>query len=232
MTQRSSRGTTDGRPQRLYVYKLTTDDGGAPCVWDNMLSLAICKPRIRTTAEAGDWVFGFAAKQLSPDEYRLIYIAEVTEVIRCGEYYENARFKNRPDRIYVRGGDGRFGVRRRARYHAEGRQLRHDLGDEYEYPRATVLLSDDFRYFGGRSVVDIYRYPEIATMLATLTQGHRVNHPGARERELRRLKRWAWQKFSTPVLGEPSQRPDLSGNHCGSCSSGRTTPRARAPGVR
>jgi len=38
---------------RIYFYKLTTDDGGAPCVQDGLLSLAICKPMIRGTAEVG-----------------------------------------------------------------------------------------------------------------------------------------------------------------------------------
>lgn len=36
-----------GSMQRVYIYKLTGDDGGAPCVCDGILSLAICKPAIR-----------------------------------------------------------------------------------------------------------------------------------------------------------------------------------------
>jgi len=36
---------------KIYFYKLTCDDGGAPCVQDGLLSLAICKPMIRSTAE-------------------------------------------------------------------------------------------------------------------------------------------------------------------------------------
>ena len=39
---------------RIYFYKLTTDNGGAPCVQDNLLSLAICKPMIRMAAQVGD----------------------------------------------------------------------------------------------------------------------------------------------------------------------------------
>jgi Nucleotide modification associated domain 2 len=36
---------------KVYIYKLTVDDGGAPCVQDEVLSLAICKPFIRSTAQ-------------------------------------------------------------------------------------------------------------------------------------------------------------------------------------
>jgi Nucleotide modification associated domain 2 len=43
----------------IYFYKLTADNGGAPCVRHGLLSLAICKPMIRKTAEEGDLTFGF-----------------------------------------------------------------------------------------------------------------------------------------------------------------------------
>jgi Nucleotide modification associated domain 2 len=41
-----------------YFYKLTADNGGAPCVRYGLLSLAICKPMIRKTAKEGDLIFG------------------------------------------------------------------------------------------------------------------------------------------------------------------------------
>lgn len=62
----------------IYFYKLTVDDGGAPCVEKGLLSLAICKPMIRSSAQIGDIIVGFAANSLHSDN-RLIYIAEVTD---------------------------------------------------------------------------------------------------------------------------------------------------------
>ena len=35
---------------KLYIYKMTTDNGGAPCVRDEKLSLAICMPIVRISA--------------------------------------------------------------------------------------------------------------------------------------------------------------------------------------
>src|SRR3989449_5973689 len=93
--------TTKDAMSKCYFYKLTCDDGGAPCVQDGLLSLAICKPMIRSTAEVGDLIFGFAAKSLFGDN-RLIYIAWVTDKKSEGEYYLNKRFSGRGDRIYRR----------------------------------------------------------------------------------------------------------------------------------
>jgi len=38
----------------IFMYKLTTDNGGAPCVENELLSLCICKPKIRMSAKVGD----------------------------------------------------------------------------------------------------------------------------------------------------------------------------------
>jgi hypothetical protein len=75
---------------RIYFYKLTVDDGGAPCVEDGLLSLAICKPFIRVKAKVGDVVFGFAANSLYSDN-RLIYAARVTDKESGGAYYRARR---------------------------------------------------------------------------------------------------------------------------------------------
>jgi hypothetical protein len=85
--------------RNIYFYKLTRDDGGAPCVRNGILSLAICKPFIRASAEVGDMIFGFAANLLSPDN-RLIYIARVTGKLCNGEYYTTRCYQNRGDCIY------------------------------------------------------------------------------------------------------------------------------------
>src|SRR5437763_13725590 len=84
---------------RLYFYKLTTDDGGAPCVQGHLLSLAICKPMIRSTAAVGDLIFGFAANSLRRDN-SLLYIARITEKVQDGRYYLNRRFALRGDCVY------------------------------------------------------------------------------------------------------------------------------------
>jgi hypothetical protein len=90
---------------RIYFYKLTEDNGGAPCVTSDLLSLAICKPMIRKTAKEGDLIFGFGANSLDPDNRldpynRLIYVARVTEKLPDGKYYKDPQFAQRADCIY------------------------------------------------------------------------------------------------------------------------------------
>ncbi len=48
------------RIPKFYLYKMTVDDGGAPCVQDGVLTLAICKPTIRRVAPEGSFSIGFA----------------------------------------------------------------------------------------------------------------------------------------------------------------------------
>ena len=66
-----------------YVYKLTVDNGGAPCVCAGMLSLAICKPAIRKNAKKGSYVFGFAGNCMAPAYAAnpLIYVAATVTLL-------------------------------------------------------------------------------------------------------------------------------------------------------
>jgi len=188
---------------RLYVYKLTTDNGGAPCIRRGVLSLAICKPNIRRTAQEGSWIFGFGGKVLRK---RLIYIARVTRRVEDGSYYVDDAYKGRDDRIY-RCDRGKFAVRNGAKYHSDGSRLEHDLGKPPGYARAVTLLSDNFRYWGKKGTADYRRqYPAVATLLKKLTQGFRVNLSLAERRELVDLQCSQWKAHpNTKVLGPPSE---------------------------
>ena len=126
-----------------YVYKITNDDGGAPCVHDGILSLAICKPRIRVPAGTFDWVFGFGGVHLGE---KLIYIAQVTSKARHGSYYRDDEYAGRPDRIYT--WRGPFLRCLPNRFHPDGKWGHLDIGEYPNYERAEVLLSTNFRYFG------------------------------------------------------------------------------------
>lgn len=187
---------------RLYVYKLTSDTGAAPCVCDGLLSLAICKPRIRASARVGDLLFGFAANSLHADN-RLIYMARVTEALPDGAYYVEDRFRARPDCIYQR--QGRAFVRRGdARYHLRPHDLEHDLGPAPAYPLARVLVSSDFRYFGAGGTAG-YKLvaPRLKKTIESLTQGHRVNHGAELRDELLRL--WEQRPANAPATPPPTE---------------------------
>ena len=198
---------------RIYFYKLTTDDGGAPCVQDGLLSLAICKPMIRSTAAVGDLIFGFAANVLHRDNC-LLYIARITEKVQDGRYYVNKRFAPREDCIYERSGH-RFVWRQGALHHGPN-DLVHDLGEYPAYPKSNVLLSTDFRYFGAKGNAE-YKvlHHTIKEAVEGLGRGHRVSHDEPLRIELLALKQEVWRAPRHRQTGQPSSRPRRGVSHRG-----------------
>lgn len=183
----------------IFVYKMTADNGGAPCVWRGLLSLAICKPKIRKSAQEGSLIFGFGGKDYGE---RLIYIAKVTQKPAVGVYYRSAKFAKRPDCIYE---DGSRGPRLRpdARYHTQSDERRKDVGMRFSI--AHVLLSRDFRYFG-KSGTDDYKkkFPAIKALIERLMQGERRNHPPGLRSQLLELKTQVWRKHRKVKIGCPT----------------------------
>ena len=182
-----------------YYYKLSTDNGGAPCVTTSLLSLAICKGQIRSTAKEDDWIFGFGGRGRLGE--RLIYIARVTEKIPKGEYYATSKFQRRLDRIYE-WLDGELRWKDGSRYHVGGEES--DIGAP-PHTKAAVLLSKDFRYFGAEGTEDYKdRYPIIGDAVTKLSQGHRVNLPEDLEIALTKLRQATWRRFTRKKNGRPT----------------------------
>jgi hypothetical protein len=197
--------------ERIYFYKLTADTGGAPCVEDGLLSLAICKPMIRMTANPGNLIFGFAASSLHRDN-RLLYIARVTEKVSDGDYYKKRQFAGRGDRVYEYQ-QGRFVWRRGALHHGP-KDVEHDLGKPPHYRRANVLLSDDFRYFGANGT-SAYKagFPLIEKAIKNLGRGHRVRFGDDLRGQLLGLKRQIWSETRLKMSGRPSAAPSRRVRH-------------------
>ena len=194
----------------VYIYKMTVDNSGAPCIWNNVLSLAICKPAIRSSAPEGSVILGFAANDLYANN-ALVYAATVTSRIEDGKYFTLPQFRGRPDSIYRRV-NGRFEWRRDAKFHS-ATDLRRDLGLHPEYKRAHVLISKgqkNFRYFGGDCPLDYkVRFPLTKRLIENLGQGHRVNISADLRKEIEELVRNVFQTKS------PYRRIPISGEHCG-----------------
>lgn len=188
----------------FYFYKLTADNNGAPCLDENgsLLSLAICKPTIRSTAEPDDLIFGFAADSLH-DDNRLLYIARITAKERNGDYYTKPEYSQREDCIYERRVD-RFAWRDGALHHGCA-DLTHDIGTHPVYEKTSVLLSSDFRYFGKNGSADYKnRYLLIKEAIENLGVGHRVNHDEQLKMELQKFKNQVWEEIRQDEVGEPT----------------------------
>jgi len=186
-----------------YVYKLTSDNGGAPCVHGNMLSLAICKPRIRSTAEIGSFIVGIGGKPLGG---RLIYIACINGKVVDGLYYHATCFRRRPDCIYENVA-GHAKIRRGAIFHKEGDQTKRDVGVQFE--DAEVLLSHDFRYFGQNGTTDWKKcYSTLSEMVEELEIGHRRNHNEGVYNDLCKLRADIWNKYPENLNSKPAEKAE------------------------
>ncbi|MBR0793754.1 hypothetical protein JQ631_32130 [Bradyrhizobium manausense] len=195
-----------GRLQRIYIYKLTVDAGAAPCIRQNVLSLAICKPTIRRVASEGDLIFGFTANSLD-NRNRLIFAATITKKLAKGEYFRKRKYLSREDCIY-RYQSGRLVRRKNAKYHERPQDLVHDLGHQPDYVRSNVLLSSDFRYYGAAGT-DEYKshFPLIRRAVENLGRGHRVNLSRSLADEFLQLKLHLWCLSARRVLGQPTNKP-------------------------
>ena len=122
----------------IYSYILREDWGGAPCIENGLLSLAICKPAIRRTAKKGDWITMFAGAKIAGKGVRdrLYCMFEVSDVITMQEYGEN--HTNRMDCIF----DQNLEYINKIGIHGDKYLQERDLRGK------NVLLSTNFIFFG------------------------------------------------------------------------------------
>ena len=189
---------------RTYFYKLTSDRGGAPCtppprVGSNpLLSLAICKPAVRRTAQPGDRIVGLTSRALElGDGYpalSVIYAATVSEVVDAAVYYGPlSPYLKRPDCIYRY--DPETGTLRHfgeTELHADPRHRRRDLGREGIFENGRILLSRDFTYLGAAALILAAKWNRLRELASSLGQGHRVVTAGkdsSMDREIAELFR-------------------------------------------
>jgi len=170
---------------RTYIYKLTYDRGGAPCAPQNpgglsVLTLSICKPAIRRTAQPGDRIVGLTSRALADREgyplHAVIYAAIVTRVLDAREYYSSeGEYQGRPDCIYTFcPATGMLEHSNRTQLHADPGHARKDIGRYPYYRNARILLCEDFRYFGRSAIIIPKRLTNLIEIADKLGQGHRV----------------------------------------------------------
>lgn len=171
---------------RTYLYKLTSDRGGAPCAplpragEDPLLTLSICKPAIRRTAQPDDRILGITSHSLAAREgyplNAIIYAAIVSGAHDAREYYApRSPFRHRPDCIYqFHRANGTLTHTGRTPLHAEEAYRARDLGHYPYYRNGRTLLAHHFRYFGPAAVPIPERLHLLTTIAETLGQGHRV----------------------------------------------------------
>lgn len=146
----------------MFVYVVTRDFGFAPNPFHGYCTLATCKPRIRGSAEIGDWVMGVGGVRLKA-RGKCVYLMKVTEKMTFDDYWRDSRFGvKKPlrngsavmmvgDNIYHRDAGNRGWIQEDS-HHSNGdgsanmRNLATDTKSE------NVLISEHFYYFGSAAV--------------------------------------------------------------------------------
>ncbi|MEX0733357.1 MAG: hypothetical protein WD051_01860 [Steroidobacteraceae bacterium] len=80
---------------RVFTYVIVHDDGSAPNYDALMTTLAICKPRIRRSAEVGDLVMAFSSATLSPEPHSVRWAGVVAEKLTFSQYWNDPRFASK-----------------------------------------------------------------------------------------------------------------------------------------
>lgn len=171
---------------KAYIYKLTVDNGSAPCApkptnpsSPALLSLAICKPWIRKAAAPGDRIIGITGKTIAKAQgypiNSIVYAAVVDRVVTTKDY-STAENDYRSDSIYTfNEATGEYVREGSATVHLEPGYIDNDLGTKSNgYDRARVILSHDFRYFGKTAVRISDEFPQLLKLSNALGIGHRV----------------------------------------------------------
>lgn len=190
---------------RFYRYIHVSDDGHAPCVDHGLITLATCKPQIRSTAKVGDWVAGYMPKGIG--EGLVTWIGRVAEAVSPTDY--ERRFRGRKDAQYRLLDDGHV-KRVDPAYHPGIAEQRKDMS-------AKVLIFDQNAswYFGDRPI----ELPSMFGVLAASGQGHRVNL--RLPDDIAQIEAWLHGQVVAGVHGDPRD-----GAGCGTpCSI--TPPRAQ-----
>ena len=137
---------------KIMSYIITHDYGFAPNPYGGFLTLATCKPKIRNSAKIGDILVGIGSST-GAYKNRLIYAAQVSNVVDMNEYFENPIYqvkkpsdenisRRRGDNIYYQ--ENGTWIQLNNPFHDEG-NISHDLNS------TNVLICEDFWYFGNKA---------------------------------------------------------------------------------
>lgn len=161
---------------RCFSYIVARDYGFAPNPFHGVMTLATCKPKIRKSAQVGDYIIGHAVKNHS---HKLIFMMKVTEVSIFDKYWEDLRFQNKKPimngSLVTKYGDNIY-------HHENGKWIQSDSHHSLDRGEPNplniekdtkttdrVLISTDFIYLG-KSMLSL---PKELRGYIHKTRGHR-----------------------------------------------------------
>lgn len=142
----------------LYIYVVERDFGFAPNPFHGYCTLATCKPRIRGSANVGDWVMGVGGGRLKATG-RCIFLMNVSEIITFDTYWSDTMFRAKKsfrngspvmmvgDNIYHRNATSEEWIQEDS-HHSNPDGSTNPTNLKTDTLSANVLISTHFYYFG------------------------------------------------------------------------------------
>lgn len=192
----------------IYSYILKSDSGFAPNINGEVLTLALCKPRIRKSAKVGDYLIAFNGcedKQKNGD--RIMYIAKIKLKTTLDDYYEicmaDEKWKRAKLSTVCKNGDCQYKYREGKYIQLPGchnaSHYERDIGGKY------VLYCDDFIYFG-RHIEPIPM--DLIEMKGG--QGHRSEKNEEFKDKFLKYFDFLKNKYQSKIIGDPT----INITHC------------------
>ncbi|WP_195439561.1 Nmad2 family putative nucleotide modification protein [Parabacteroides goldsteinii] len=141
---------------RAFSYIVKRDYGFAPNPFYGVLTLATCKPKIRKSANVGDFIIGNAT---AADGHKLIFMAKVSEIMTFDTYWTTDRFQQKKpvmngslkklygDNIYHHDKKGNWFQDNSHHTHADGSVNKDNLNRDTT-STDHVLICEEFFYLG------------------------------------------------------------------------------------
>ena len=192
---------------RIFSYVVARDFGFAPNPFHGYCTLATCKPKIRNSANIGDWVIGNGPKPKHLDD-QLIFAMEVTEKITYDQYWEDPRFEAKKpffegslkqtygDNIYHKV-EGDWRQEDSHHTYPDGSTNYYNLNRDTKSEK--VLISSNFYYFGIKSI-------KIPTNLKDKVCRNLRNHLLVEdEKVIQKFLTWLKASAVPELIGSPRQ---------------------------
>lgn len=198
---------------KLYSYIVPRDFGFAPNPFYGICTLATCKPKIRASAEVGDWVVGTGSKHYDLEGH-VVYAMQVSEVLSFDQYWSDSRFeRKRPnlhgslkqaygDNIYHRDANTDDWLQEDS-HHSEADGSANPLNVSHDTQTDAVLIGNEFYYWGafGPEIPRKFRKFD-GNDICHSGRGHKCNFPSSL---VESFITWIRSRECHGYVGEPAE---------------------------
>lgn len=168
----------DKYAMKIFAYSMVYDTGFAPCVSDNILTLACCKTRLRykigkiysENTDENIYILGLCGSAMRKKNalsesflYSPVYIARITNTVKTNEYFSLSE-NGRRDQVYYCSNEGKWSSLKNNPhvpetpffdpYEKRNNDIFYVPNSKIQPKFNYVLISEDYVYFGDKLMKD------------------------------------------------------------------------------